>query len=214
MKNKSPHIPIILAIFSITILLFGIKLYQYKSIFKSAPIENDNTSEALSFIPLYAEDPILGNKKAPLSIIAFEDFLCEGCRIQHTYLKQLVEEYPDKVHIIWKDLPIHEVPAPSQIIHEYAFCANEQDAFAAFSSELFLNYITTEAQLQDLVEQLSLKQSKIDKCLASGRPEQHIEKNKQIARALNIQSAPTFFINDTQITTPQSYVAWKNLLSL
>src|SRR3989339_1431076 len=50
-------------------------------------------------------DPSFGPEDAPVTIINFGDYQCEGCRDLEQTLAKVVEDYPDKILIIWKDKP-------------------------------------------------------------------------------------------------------------
>lgn len=197
-------------------LMLGWQWHRYQQTFSQSITKPADSSEdqreTLSFIPLFASDPILGDSTTPIRIVTFEDFLCPNCRSQQQFLRQLLEDYPEQVHIVWKDLPIVTLPYDSTIVHAYGYCANEQGLFAQFHKQASEIVVPTEALLSSILTTIDVNQNRFDACLESNRPRDHFEKNKLIATALNIQRVPIFFINDTQISTPQSYVEWTQLI--
>ena len=50
--------------------------------------------------------PIRGNAKAPVTVVEFSDFECPYCSKLQPTLKQVLEAYPDKVRLIYKEFPL------------------------------------------------------------------------------------------------------------
>ena len=168
-----------------------------------------------SFIPVFFDDPILGNKKSPITIIAFEDYACSACKSQSMLLQELLETYPDKIKIIWKSLPSTSFQNSTELAHEYAYCASKQNKFAEFNQYAFTNSENlNEKTLDIIIEQIEANTKKIKKCLNTAEPKSYISRAKQVALAVNVQSLPTLFVNDTQIKSPQTIEEWKTILKL
>ena len=55
---------------------------------------------------------------------------------------------------------------------------------------------------------------KLADCLADGQAEAYMAKNEQLGLALNIQSVPTFFLNNKQINPPTILEGWEAVLGL
>ena len=193
---------------------FFIRIIQYQPLYpKVDDYQEQNSGNSNFTIPIYDEDPIIGNKKAGKTILAFEDFACEGCKIQFTLLEQLLLKYPSKIKIIWKGLPVSRFPHPSETAHKYAFCANEQGKFAEFQKFAFTNNDNLSTEILELIiNQIDIKQSKFEKCLESQEVLDHIEKTEQLGMLLNIQAVPTFFIDNKQVKTPTDIEGWETLL--
>lgn len=204
------------AILLVGIFLF-IRIVQYEPLFpENMNTENesaDNTQQIT--IPIYPEDPIIGDKKSAKTIIAFEDFGCDACKQADTILDELMKEYPGKIKVIWKGLPITEFPYPSQDAQLYGFCAYQQKKFNEFKNLAFTNGNNLSPDvLKIIAEQIELKQNKLEECLNSDEAAKYIDQTKQLARILNIQAVPTFFIDNKQIQNPGSIDEWKTLLNL
>ncbi|HAZ29053.1 MAG TPA: hypothetical protein DCY48_04765 [Candidatus Magasanikbacteria bacterium] len=173
------------------------------------------SSEPLALVPIYPEDPIIGEKKAPLTVIGFEDFGCKGCQIQMAMLDELQQSFPEKIKIIWKGLPVMKFPYDSHLAHEYAFCMNQEGRFDAFKNFAFANGDNLSlAVLGQSIAAAGAEQTVFEACINSPEPKQYIETIELMAQSLNIQSVPTFFIDNKQIETPQTKEAWAALLGL
>jgi len=204
------------AVVLVSIFLF-IRIVQYEPLFpESDNTENESagTTQQIT-IPIYPEDPIIGDKKAAKTIIAFEDFSCGACKQAGTILDELMKEYPGKIKIIWKGLPITEFPYPSQDAQLYGFCAYQQKKFNEFKDLAFTNENNLSPDILKIIaQQIELKQNKLEECLSSAEATEYIDQTKQLARILNIQAVPTFFIDNKQIQNPGSIDDWKTLLNL
>ena len=102
------------------------------------------------------------------------------------------------------------------MIHVYGYCMNAQDKFDNFKNIVFSNVITsvTESLLDTMAQESGADMELLQTCISSEAPYTHIEKNRQLARALQIQRTPTFFVQETQIRTPGSLMEWKNVLQI
>ena len=62
------------------------------------------------FNKVYAIDtgisPVLGNPKAPVTIVEFSDFQCPFCARFHPMLEGVLKAYPDKVRVVIKNFPL------------------------------------------------------------------------------------------------------------
>jgi len=199
----------------LVLLIFFVRVIQYEPLFPSDE-EYEKIKPQQDFqIPIYTEDPIIGNKKAAINIIAFEDFGCEGCKTQISLLEQIMEKYPGKIKIIWKGLPVTRFPYESNLAHEYAYCINQQNKFSEFYPIAFANNDNLSEEILNLItKEIDVETKKLNECLQSNLAKAHIQKIEQLSLMLNIQSVPTIFINNKQIDPPQIIEGWETLLGL
>src|SRR3989344_9492200 len=74
------------------------------------------------------DDPILGNKNAPVTIIEFSDYQCPFCRKFWTEtFNQLKAEYIDtgKVKFVYRDFPLTSIHPAAEPAAEAANCVRE-----------------------------------------------------------------------------------------
>ncbi len=197
---------------ALVFLFLGVafRIHQY------TPLSSNEKKETTipDLVPLLAEDPVEGDRKSPITVVAFEDLACPGCKIQSEIFNQLVTEYPGQIKIIWKLLNVTTFPHDTALAHSYAFCAYEQGKFLEFKDIAFANTNNlSKTTLALLAENIELNQKKLEACLLSDRPEQYQEKTKAIAKMLNIQSVPALFMNNKQISTPPTIDQWRTLLT-
>ncbi len=210
---------ILLALIPAVLFLGAIVWFEassYRSLF-SGPVTQTQPSEnkELDIVPILPNDPLLGDPRAPNTIIAFEDYGCHGCAAQEPMLQELFDTYPTQLKLIWKGLPINRLPNNTERAHEYAFCAEEQALFTQFKSHAFANSTDLSVSvLNTIATNIHMDLDALTACLTSGRAAQKNEEVKAIAKILGIQTVPTFFVNGTQIATPSSVAAWKTVLGL
>ena len=145
-------------------------------------------------------EPVLGSKNAPITIVEFSDFECPYCKRFHDQvLPQIKENYIDKeiVRFVHKDFPLG--------FHAFAKSAA---AAARCSSSIGLNYWDSYSKLfksqggipwlkpQNIVLESSNTKNnlKLKKCMESEEVLSSIEKNIEEANAENINGTPTFII--------------------
>lgn len=199
------------------LLFFSINRHNTTFFVAEKKQKESTTHTSIDIIPISSNDPILGSPAAPITVIGFEDFLCESCRTQNLLINQLLERYPAQVKFIWKDLPITTIPVSSEIAHIYGYCMHEQGLFEPYKTTVFNQIFTTtltSSELDPISTELGADMDALEACRNSQAPRTHIEKNTLLAQALQIQRVPTFFINGQQIQTPTSLNEWIGILGL
>lgn len=200
----------------LTAVIFFVRFVQYRPLYpKAEDYQPPATAEADFKIPIYEHDPIIGDKKAPKTVIVFADFACGHCAEQFTLFAELLDAYPQKIKIIWKGLPVVKFPLSSILAHHYGFCLREQGKFADFYPLAFNNYADLSQPVLDLlVAEIKADDKKLKQCLSSSRPADYVMLNENLARFLNIQAVPTVFINNKQVEPPALLEGWTALLGL
>jgi len=141
------------------------------------------------------DDPWTGTDHAPVTIIEFSDFECPYCRQSVPVLKELMEKYPGKLKLVYRDFPgpNHQQALPAA---EAAQCAAEQNRFWDYHDALF----TRQAQagrwnFSALAQDLGLHASLFEACMKGNRYREEVLQDLQDGLKLGITSTPTFFIN-------------------
>src|SRR3989344_6124123 len=111
-------------------------------------IQSDNAPPASGNIKLEIEanDPVLGNKNADVSIVEFSDFQCPFC--ERVYSGALTDfkdsDYfkNDQVNLIYKQFPLTSIHPYAQKAAEASLCANDQGKFWEYHDTIFANQQT------------------------------------------------------------------------
>ena len=152
-----------------------------------------------------ADDPVMGDSDAPITIIEFSDFQCPFCsRFYQNTLPQIEKNYIDtgKAKLVYMDLPLDNLHKNARLSHVAAECANEQGEFWQYHDMLF----DTQAEWQNMpseVHMTFLRQQAFDMgfdieqydlCLESPEILKEVEQDSLEASRNGATGTPTFFI--------------------
>lgn len=161
------------------------------------------------------DDPALGDKNAPVTIVEFSDFQCPFCaRFHQQTFPQINEEYvkKGKVRFVYRDypLPFHQF---AQKASEAAECADEQGKFWEYHNKIFENQQGLGADnLKKWAVDLRLDTKKFNDCLDSGKMAAEVQKDLQDGSSYGASGTPAFFINGKLISGAQPYQAFKQAI--
>ena len=92
--------------------------------------------------------PVRGNPEAKVTIVEFSDFECPHCRMAEPWLKQVLDEFPKDVKLVFMNYPLPNHPN-AQSAAAAAVAAGKQKKFWAYHDKLFDNQ--DKLRLPDLV---------------------------------------------------------------
>lgn len=192
----------------------------------SAATGGINLSPTLTSVDTTNASPILGSESAPVTIIEFGDYQCPYCQKWNQNTKPLVEqEYirTGKVNLIYVDFPI--VGPDSLDAHAGSYCADEQGLYWEYHDFVYKNQghenngWAHAENLKDLVAMMpGLDYEKFNSCLDSGKYDDRVQNNKNIATKTGAKSTPTFMIigqgkSGTQISGAQPYSVFQSVIN-
>ena len=148
------------------------------------------------------ECPVLGDPRAPVTVVEYSDFQCPHCAVASKPLHDLVAAMPGKVRLCSKYFPLpgHPRAQPAAAAAEYAF---RHHKFWEMSELLFANQDgLDDAHLRDFARSLGLDGVEMVKEIYSGKLDGPIEKQKNEGMAAGVRATPTLFFNGRQFTLP------------
>ena len=158
-------------------------------------------------------NPSIGPADAAVTIIEFSDYQCPYCQRWHEQVfSRLLQEYPDQVRIVYRDMPLggHPQAAPAA---EAANCANEQDSFWPYHDKIFsYEYALSRDAYLAYADELALDMTIFTDCLDSGRYADEVAADLNYTRELGISSTPTFFINGIFVEGALPYESFKSII--
>jgi len=157
-------------------------------------------------------DPAKGPQDAKVKIVEYSDFQCPFCgRVVQT-IRQIEEEYGDKVQITFRNFPLsfHQF---AQKAAEAGECANLQGRFWEMHDMMFAhqNALRTE-DLKSYAKQLGLDQEKFDSCLDNGEMKAEVERDFQDGTAAGVRGTPAFIINGEHISGALPFERFKEVI--
>jgi len=148
--------------------------------------------------------PAKGANKAAVTIVEFSDFECPYCKAVQLSLKQVLENYPREVRLVFKHLPLegHRNSLPAA---RAAYCAAEQDRFWQFHDALFAAKELSSSVFIQFASELGLGLPKFQDCLNSERSRAVVVKDLETARLFSVESTPSFIVNGKLIQGALSF---------
>lgn len=151
------------------------------------------------------DDPVLGDKNAPVTIVEFSDYECPFCKRHFDEtIPQLVKEYVDKgrVKIVYRDFPLsfHDPMATKEAVA--ANCAKEQGGdkkYFEFHDEIFKRTTSNgnglnDDKIQTIAKDLGLNTSKFTSCLSNKAMEDEVKKDIADGTAAGASGTPSFIV--------------------
>jgi protein-disulfide isomerase len=174
-------------------------------------------AENLKKLP--ADGYSFGPPDAPINIVVFSDFECPYCsELAKTMRTEIPKKYADKVRVIFKDFPLITRHPWARAAAESSHCLGAQKtaAFWAFHDWIFDHQNEVNASnLRDktmlIAKEQMLDQTKVAACLDTHSPGAEIDKSIELARQLQVQQTPTFFVNGR---TETGALPWDRLSAL
>ena len=150
---------------------------------------------------LLEEEPVLGSRDAPVTIVEFSDFECPYCKkFNEQVLPSIKREYIDRglVRFVHKDLPLpfHRQARPAAAA---ARCAGEQNRYWDLYGALFDQQSCLECKgVVGIAEGLKIDSSALQACIKRDATQALIAANLSEAELHNIRATPTFVIGPSR----------------
>ena len=131
-----------------------------------------------------------GNDEAKVTIVEFSDFQCPACKQAQYLVKEILQQYPDQIRLVYRHFPLIQ-------IHKNAFAAAEL-AEAAYGQEKFweMHDLLFERQGEWAENKEKLEEYRralgIDE---AGDYKELVQRDIRDGQALGVNATPTFFVN-------------------
>lgn len=179
-----------------------------------------------------ANDPVMGDANAPVTMIEFSDYECPFCKQFFTDTEsQIVKDYVDtgKVKIVYRNLPLpfHDPMSTTESIAALCVRAQSDDAtYFKFHDLMFKNTTSngtglTKDQLYQFSDSLGLNTDALKTCMDDPKQADVVKKDIADATAAGANATPTFFIgkstsdgviNGTPVIGAQPYSVFQQAL--
>ena len=164
-----------------------------------------------------ANAPVLGDPKAPITVVEYSDFECPGCRTLHDALRGLLPNYP-QVKIIFKDFPIDAIHPWARTAALAGRCAYQQSPKAfwklydlIYDNQDLISAASAWDKMQDLAGRAGLNTGTFKSCMTSPQAAGEIDVSLANGQLLEVRVTPTVFVNGRRISgadphTVQQYI--------
>jgi protein-disulfide isomerase len=151
-----------------------------------------------------SNSPFLGSKDAAVTIVEFSDFQCPYCVKEHPTIKQILDEYPGKVRLVFKHFPLdfHKQAPAVHAATELALKQKGNDAFWKLYEMILSDPKKLEPEvLKIYAKALGLDTAELDKTWSDPKAMTELLKaDKDLAAKCNVRSTPTIFINGLKLS--------------
>ena len=166
------------------------------------------------------DDPVLGDAKAPITIVEFSEFQCPFCkRYSEMTFSQIKTNYIDtgKVKYIFRDIPLIFHPQANDAA-KAVNCALPQNKYWEMHDKIFEHQSewsgNTEATtlFATYAKEVGLDTAKWDTCVADQATMDEINDDSKTAAILGVTGTPTFFVNGEKLVGAQPYSSFEALI--
>jgi protein-disulfide isomerase/peroxiredoxin/uncharacterized membrane protein len=156
-------------------------------------------------VPIDRFDPVVGPKRAKVTVVEFADFECGYCRKLSHALEPLRDKYADRVRFVFKHFPMDTAcnqglkrqHHPTACLAATAsICAHDQGSFWEYHDALFKNQKRLErSDLELYAQRLGLDQSNFLACLDGPGAQEQLTEDIGHGNFLEISGTPRTYVN-------------------
>jgi protein-disulfide isomerase len=150
--------------------------------------------------------PMLGDAKAPVTLVEYSDFECPVCRSLHDVLRGMLPNYAGKIRVVFKDFPIEQLHPWARTAAIAGRCAYQQDPKAfwkmydlIYDNQELISAANAWTKMTDYAGQSGLNADTFKSCMASQEAGEAVNASHANGQALEVGSTPTIFVNGRRI---------------
>ena len=193
--------------FVILIIVVAISFSSYQAYLlemhdRDRYMENIIASQQSSLVSLENGSPLLGSESAPVTIVEFGDYQCEGCYLWfHTTRSPLIDNYIEtgKAKLVFVDLPF--LGRDSSKAAQASYCAEDQGQYWEYHTMLYTfqdgppdSGWADRDRLNSFAFSLDMNIDEFNECMDSSKYVQRVKANYNDAVKNDANSTPTFII--------------------
>lgn len=152
-----------------------------------------------------SEDRVFfGGKEAPITIVEYSDFQCPFCTRGYNTVKQVMDEYGDKVRVLYKHLPLdfHPLALPAAKYFE-AIAIQSHEKAEKFHDIMFDQQDRMKSEGEDFLKAAAKKVgadvAKVLKDIKSDKVEAQVKEDMAEAQKFGFSGTPGFLINGVSV---------------
>lgn len=148
-------------------------------------------------------DNVKGNKESKVLLVEYGDFQCGGCKAASSNVNALMEEYGDRVALVFRNFPLTSIHPNAKVAAAAAESAGLQGKYWEMNDLLYQNQdawsnLDTNKRTGAFVEfasQLGLDTAKFTEDLISPGVAKKITFDFALGKQNSVSATPTFFLN-------------------
>jgi protein-disulfide isomerase len=159
-------------------------------------------------VPVGRDDPVRGPHDAPVTVVEFSDFECPFCKREAAIMKQLLDEFPRDVRLVWKDcpLPVHAYAEPAAELARAARSSHGDAGFWRVHDALYAADATLGDELfRAIAKDVGLRWERVSADIRGARYGEKIRAGVALADRVDVPATPTVFVNGRKLVGAQPY---------
>ncbi len=168
-----------------------------------APTPVAQTADKATLLGVQAGDHVLGDPKAPITMIEYASFTCPHCaHFSTAVLPEIKKKWVDtgKVKLVYRDFPLDQTAVKAAQLAE---CAGNDKYFGVvdviFSTQAkWATAADPIAELAKLLRIAGMGDAEVKACLANDAVQNGVIADYRGGEAVGVNSTPTLFINGEQ----------------
>ncbi len=169
-------------------------------------------------VAISPSDIAIGPADAPITLVKFSDFQCPACRKGAYAIHPLMERFPGKVRLIFKNFPLDPTCNAGVTSRGHPFacyaariaiCAHKQGKFEHVYRSFFDNQESfSEELLLKLGVEAGMPEAELKACMESSETAGALAKDISDGTQVKIESTPTFFMNGYRVSGAYPTTIW------
>ncbi len=165
-----------------------------------------------------ADDWTKGTADAKVNVIEYSDPQCPACASYEPIVKQVIENYGDKIQFVYRHFPLRSIHKNGQMAAQFAEAAGQQGKFWEYHDKLFdaqsewSDLGNPQSKFKEYGKTLELDEAKLESYATSQAAKDRVDNDYNSGAIANVNATPTFFLNGKKISNPQTYQDFAKLL--
>ncbi len=198
------------------VLLVGAGLMMY---FGNRGIPGTSTTNTGTLEVTAADWTRGGTETAPATLVEYGDFQCPACGAYYPLVKQLEADFGPSVRMVFRHMPLWDLHPNALPAGLAAEAAGKQGKFWEMADMLYekqkdwSTLPSAKATFETYAETLGLDKAKFTADMEDKALLEKIQNSRKEGVQRGVQGTPTFYLNGKKLENPQSYEAFKGLVT-
>lgn len=195
------------------ILLFGLLVFGLERL-----ASQDEDLRTVTTQSADSDTKIRGSKDATVTLIEYSDFQCPACAAYEPLIKNLNQDFPDTLKIVFRYFPLTSIHKNAMISAKAAEAAHRQGKFWEMHDQLFEHqndWAKSENPIdmfQTYAQAIGLDMDKFNADMSDVSIADPVKSDQQLGTDANIPGTPTFFLNGKRLESPKNYESFKKII--
>ena len=166
-----------------------------------------------------ASDHVTGLATSPIALVEYSDFQCPACGAYYPLIKQLVQEFGDRIGFAFRNFPLYGLHPNAELASQAAEAASAQNRFWEMHDLLFenqpkwANLPNPRETFYSYATEIGLNLEQFKNDLTSTPVKDKVKADVTGGTIAGVNGTPSFFLNGARIQNPRNYDEFKSILT-